>query len=877
MRSHPTSVFRRFFVRKNAALRAGSDRGVALILTLAILTLVTLLLIAFVTSMRVENAASKNFNELIKARELAQAGVDEAVGTIRAFTPPVTPSGPGFTGTNYVTAPGVIYAYSQKFQTSTHWTNVALFTSDPLNPNGSASLTNDGNEVDLNANNVITGVSPPSPYPQTYPTNGVIPHLWVGWSNVVATVNGGPQLVGRYAYWVDDESAKVNLNVASSRGNDLEGYTPAAIDLLTLFQPVLAADPLAATEVDNLTNYVQNTRPLDTIQSAVMRAQSFGGPLVGNAPSVSGSTFSNTQFYVTTHATSPDLTPWGDLRLNTLELSNMVANAGSLQAAVQAVYTYLNTEDSNYALWTGTGTKFASKYNLLQIAANIVNYIGYPNTANIPTDSGTYNSTVAPTYLGLKETPYLNELVISNTFQVMTVAGSSPAQYYLLVNSYPLVELWYMYGNSQGWTATGNPQVLLLNNGLGITVSGVTPNNVPIPAKYPVKTIPSTMGPNTYAVVPTTPVSIQTATLSFSGPLPGSVNVTLSAGTITAIFTTQVAQNPGQQGRMDFAVIPFSASKPVNIPTTGVQKPVLWASQCNDPRVKPINNTWVQNLGATTLGAPNSVPAFNLTAGSGTITGDGDTSCHTNAVNLIPNTTGVGRQRGAMTPGELAFIHTGIPWRTFSLQPWPPTQNPTEPGPPDWALLDFFSSANTLSTDVVGRININQAIDAVYPPSRLGPLSALLTNLQGTAYSQLIATQNVYRYPSSPAYFEAPSALGVTFCPAAYTMVGEIANTQNLSNFGTTPSTPKSVLETPVRDIANIITTRSNTFTIWCLAQAVKKVDKTVANLGSFTTGVNVVTGEAKVQAIVERTAVTDALGNPTVKFHTLYYRYYYQ
>ncbi|MGD0059350.1 MAG: hypothetical protein ABSD58_08025 [Verrucomicrobiia bacterium] len=874
MSKRSISAFRRFFVRKNAALRAGSDRGVALILTLAILALVTLLLIAFVTSMRVENAASKNFNELIKARELAQAGVDEAVGIIRMYAPPVTQSGPGFSGTNYVTAPGAIYAYSPSFLTSTHWTNVALFTSDPLNQNGDPTKTNDGNEVDLNANNVITGVSP-STSPQTYPTNGVIPHLWVGWSNVVTTVSGVNQLVGRYAYWVDDESAKVNLNVASSRGNDLEGYTPAAIDLWTLFH---LADPLAlVAEVGSLTSYVQNTRPLDTIQEAMMVSPPLPSmPSGANAPSVIGSTFSNTQFYVTTRATSPDLTPWGDLRLNTLELSNMVANAGSPQAAVQAVYTYLNTEDSNYALWTGTGTKFASKYNLLQIAANIVDYIGYPGTLNIPTDSLTYNSTVAPTYLGLKETPYLNELVISNTFQVMTVAGSSPPQYYLLVNSYPLVELWYMYGNSQGWTAAGNPQVLLLNNGLGINVSGVNPNNVPIPAKYPIKSIPNTMGPNTYAVVPTTPVSIQTATLSFSGPLPGSVSVTLSGGTITAIFTTQVAQNPGQQGRMDFAVIPFSASKPVNIPTTGVQKPVLWASQCNDPRVKPINNTWVQNLGAPTLGAQNSVPAFNLTAGSGTITGDGDTSCHTNSVNLIPNTTGVGRQRGAMTPGELAFIHTGVPWRTFSLQPWPPTQNLTEPGPPDWALLDFFSSGVTLATDVVGRININQAIDAVvYPPSRLGPLSALLTNL--AAYSQSTATQNVYRYPSSSAV-RTPSQLGVTFCPAAYTMVGEVANTQDLSNFGTTPSTPKSVLETPVRDIANIITTRSNTFTIWCLAQAVKKVDKTVANLGSFTTGVDVVTGEAKLQAIVERTVVNDALGNPTqVKFRTLYYRYYYQ
>src|SRR6266481_2898725 len=65
-----------------------SERGIALILTLAILTLVTLLVVAFAVSMRVENTASKNFNDLIKARQLAQAAVDDAVATIRNATPP---------------------------------------------------------------------------------------------------------------------------------------------------------------------------------------------------------------------------------------------------------------------------------------------------------------------------------------------------------------------------------------------------------------------------------------------------------------------------------------------------------------------------------------------------------------------------------------------------------------------------------------------------------------------------------------------------------------------------------------------------------------------------------------------------------------------
>ena len=64
-----------------------NERGVALVLTLAILALVTLLVIAFVTSMRIENMALKNYNEVYKARELARGAVNQAVGQIRAATP----------------------------------------------------------------------------------------------------------------------------------------------------------------------------------------------------------------------------------------------------------------------------------------------------------------------------------------------------------------------------------------------------------------------------------------------------------------------------------------------------------------------------------------------------------------------------------------------------------------------------------------------------------------------------------------------------------------------------------------------------------------------------------------------------------------------
>ena len=174
-------------------------RGVALVLTLGILALVTLLLIAFVTSMRVENMASKNFNDLIKARQLAQAAVDQAVAQLRSAT---TRSA---TILNYVTFPGVVYDYNGS--TTTRVPLYSVNASDTFDLNGTA-------------NNIYWITDNTGEFPGT--GNGVIN---VGW--IYADQNGKvgvppftptAPLVGRFAYWVDDEASKININTAGVPG-----------------------------------------------------------------------------------------------------------------------------------------------------------------------------------------------------------------------------------------------------------------------------------------------------------------------------------------------------------------------------------------------------------------------------------------------------------------------------------------------------------------------------------------------------------------------------------------------------------------------------------------------------------------------------------
>jgi hypothetical protein len=804
-----------------------SEGGVALILTLGILALVTLLLIAFVTSMRVENAASKNFNEVIKARELARAGVDEAVGAIRMAAPPVS------TLTNYVTAPGVIYTWASGSGT---WTSNSLFTS--VNPNDPNPLQ--AKMVNLNTNFVITGSG------TVYNVaNSLNSQLWVGWSNVtaLATVNGfsQPLLVGRYAYWVDDESAKVNLNTAGTRAGDLYGYGPDAIDLGNL-----GTYSFSSAEIFTLTNYVHLTRPLDTIESMVMADP----PLTVSPPNVSGNTFSNTQFYVTVHATSPDVTPWGAQRLNLNNLGINGTNPPTMaqkRTAVGTIATALS--DPNLAAWFG-GQTFASKYNqaheIQQIAANIVDYITVDPS---PTDpGGGANDTSQPSYLGLKETPYLNQVAIKNSFTI--TAGNVPPAGTLTISTTYSAQLWYMYNNSGGWNASGGPWVEVTNVP-PITLSGGVSGSITFnPATITTGILPMGAGPSSWQLVSTTVVPVPQ-----SFPVP-NVNVpvvaTQNAGSLTAIFSST-------QGRMDWAQVPVPASA-LTITTSGS---LTSASQCVDPRIKPSLSANWGSIPASQLGSQNLPSAATLSQGNGSIIGDGDMSCHSWTT---------GRQRGTMCPGELAYIHTGIPWRTLFLEPRP-SGEAAAGSIPDWLAVDLFSTPSITNVDVTGRMNINAAINSVVNPSggsfvlRLAPLYALL----GGSIPYTVVAPNIYNFSvhNTPAVtsFVQPSLF------KAFTTEGQVCEVVGLAD---SSGQPKATREAPAQAIVNIVTPRSNTFTIWCLAQAVKKVDLTPGRLQTFTPGTDVVTGEAKVQAIVERT-VDNSSGTPTVKFRTLYYRYYYQ
>ena len=801
--------------------RIASERGIALVLTLAILVIVTMLVVAFAVSMRVENMASKNFNQMIQARQFAQGAVDIAVGQIRSAV----------TNATYATSPGAIF-YKP---IGGVWTNTLLYT-----PYVNSTIGSN----DLNAGNWITGTN-------SFYTNGL--SMFVGWSNVVA-VSGVVTQYGRYAYWVDDESTKVNLNVASSRGSDLSGQTPAAIDLSGMFN---AADQSA------ITTYAATIRPFDTLDCIQLANVTQPGE------------YSN-QFYTTVNSSSPDYTPWGTKRTNVVWIAT---NSLSLDQKVAAISNAL--ADANLGNWFG-GQTFATKYpSVAQIAANIINYIG--TAGNYPVDSTTYPSPpgswadrTPPSYLGLEQTPYLNQLVISNTF-CFTTNGMAPGWAKMTVTNTAFAQLWYPYTNS--WTWSLRPEIYLTNTSIGINSRTSPPSlwtdRTPLANEatidsygggailkkldYPLSNYIGTANPYVFGAV-------QLANPHVIAPVTNTAVVVIitDPGNMMAIFD---ANNVGYGYRIDYAQIPLISTQLVLDLGTLLPKHagsfstnLLLAASCNDPRVKPVSNSWTPTPNGT-LNLAGPSPTVNYQTVSGVIRGDGDNSYHISAP----------PRRGTMYPGELAFIHTGVPWRSLWLQPEPPAEV-LAAKIPDWAILDLFSQTDT--TNVVGRINVNAYISngvSLFPP-RTVPLAALLTNVvaANTDYKIGMVTNNLYYgtpVSNSVLYTLAPSSGSGPLCPAAMTFIGEVCEIQGLAtnNYTSTTLTNKFAAEAPVRGIANLITTRSNDFTIWAIAQSLQVTP----------TGTNV-TGEVKVQTIVERYEdMNFPVNNPNrVKFRTRYSRY---
>lgn len=220
----------------------------------------------------------------------------------------------------------------------------------------------------------------------------------------------------------------------------------------------------------------------------------------------------------------------------------------------------------------------------------------------------------------------------------------------------------------------------------------------------------------------------------------------------------------------------------------------------------------------------------------------------------------------------------GVPFRSINLSPSTQFSQKTAGGTsyPDWAMLDLFTvpfipqkpaasgqpSARRLTAGgaTIGRLNINNPL-IPYPFSEGGPNNdpPKRNTLQALFFGLTPSTS--YDSGGTPIY----TTLGATESAALaqavtdyqrdngpFFMAGQIANVPAIASYLYTGVAPESISRNDVvRDTVGAITTRSNVFSIWVVAQVVKKRRDNL-NYGDFEAG-DTITGEVRRHYLMER------------------------
>jgi hypothetical protein len=210
-------------------------QGAALIITLFFLVIISVIAFAFLDAARVDRSTSNSHFERTRATNLARSGIEAVVGTLQreAGDPPQTTNSNYFPR-NWISQPGALtvtdgsdktklvksvpLSSGEPSATGLDWTlqppdlNVQLLT-DPA-----AHLLTDK----------VTMVDDPQNPGKKKPQSVVMKVRWIYVrqdGTVDLDVKGLPvekpvltdltnPIVGRYAYWADDESSKINYNLA---------------------------------------------------------------------------------------------------------------------------------------------------------------------------------------------------------------------------------------------------------------------------------------------------------------------------------------------------------------------------------------------------------------------------------------------------------------------------------------------------------------------------------------------------------------------------------------------------------------------------------------------------------------------------------------
>lgn len=769
-------------------------RGIALVMVLSIILLVTILVVGLTVAMRMERSASHYHLERTRAELFAQAGVDYGQALLR-----------GATATNrfWVSAPGQILAT----ETNTFGRpDTVIALSSGVTNSSNANTATDLNRFDWNGSERL--LNPGG-------TNLNVRWIYVEKDGTHRDTTN-TTVVGRFAFWIDDDSTRVNVNTAARRTAD-----PARLAIPS--QISLGAVP-GATNLAALTNFAAT----NTFRTA---AEAFTVE-PGLSPS---------RYLITAYSQDPDVNPWHEPRrvlttrgdraggrphLDILVSTNGTPGslAGIDATKLQSVYTNLTPALTRTNWPQAPGNSFAEKFGnsgVSQIALDIIEYVRTTEATNTwiePLVAVATTNSFAPQPGNTTLDTIPNNALIGTVRRPMI----AQAGLYCSTNT-----------NSTGYLGTLYAR-LFLPAGYNAGVASLQDTHLfaeiesssgggSLTSTNPLGTVTFT---GNYATVSVPNFSVPAAP---AAPVPTNATVRLA---LLRSATPQISEI--------LDITPLDPAARLTVPTGSE---LSGHTSINDPRL-------------------NKTPAF-WSASTNLVAGDSAPPAHTPNFPAYPDSDGSAdsvffppADSIVGSVGELGYVVTGIttnaPWRSVRLRPG---SSPNANTLPDWALLDLFSApilpgSATLEArylpgnhTVAGRINVNAAVrQPAASFSRTNALNALLTNTAvanlPVAIENLLATTNL-------------ATGGIDFSDGQPRLlsVGQIAELAGFSDTG-------EASEEVIRQVASLASVRTGVFTIYSLGQAVQ-----IGPNGQLR-----VTGERMVRVTVERQLTSTG----AVRFRTL-------
>jgi len=892
-----------------------SQKGMALVMTVIILALVTIMVLGYADLIRNETVSSSSHVERTRAQVFAEMGVDMVIGTLREHS--------GNSDRVWASQPGALIVPDPMAAGSNA---LRLSTQVPLHsglPSSSMLSKLNTNDPFAPANLNISTLNDPDTHIVTdqridpdNPESDVVslPLRWIyvrkdgslDDDEEPDMSNAANPLVGRFAWWVDDESSKVNINTAWKRNPPSGGsamtnpFSPShvsnvnisnvftsvgiggtrALEMADQIHAHVTPDaPYNYSSVARFFNSIREMRELGDDFRTVVNATKFELTHYNHDPDT---TFFNEPRIVLT--TKEELAPRdadGELlrdakgrpyfldikRTNATDmwLPSTQVDPEKLADTIDMLNDYLKRTDWPMA----PGSSFQDKYyagkanRLTQLSLNIINYVRSKESKGDTTTGGVvipirgthpaggrFNLAIDTTptgndaYLGISRTPRITEMGL------WVSMDQSQGRYKLEIHSPKEFNLGIIDLRRLNLYLSSSYNSIRPDGTIGtpweraITISEVVMHHPDAPQPMPGNPF---LAPGGYAVI------TRIETLEKKNTRPTSVNLRFA-----------IARNQ----RWD--ITPLGGAASCALDPAGVAEGSISSIEIDDPRVSAHANDWKPSKSGNTFGLINS----NISLGTvpTNIRPQQDTDAGgtlSDASYYMPPVPGSeGNESGLVeSPGELGYIHTGmesgagagVPWRTLRLQP---NNYPNATVVPDWAFMDLFTVPISVPdramaifgphNGTAGRINLNSQAQPFGNPTLMGAantlerrqsIAALLLGVQKNRAGEIISSGGATTIGSAENI-----AQNIYFQVLADNgkrygyMSGYDSPGEVVEIKGVADGGEES--EAVVRGIANLLSTRGGVYTVFSIGQTLQQT-RSGDDL--------VITGEYRQQTMLER------------------------